>query len=280
MLTIQDQFGSYPNVPITPVVVGDPHSTCPTSVGSPQGTTNLVFDVSGALAAAAGPPQHLAGILTGGFAAGLPPSGVPANGQLVFYAQITDLFSNPQSPGDQYVDKHDPINNCVDIQGAVYQNEPANTVPTQVIGFAGDGSASQVTIVTDILKKTVYAVKRGTVVVCGPSASPCSNLPSSPQEVRPGDQVTFRIEYSIPSGDAEIVVIEDWLPLPIFDVGDPDADPGTSPPWTFATPCPSNAIPTPGSAGCGPNHTAPVNTTANTYFPAPTLAAPLAENEY
>ena len=42
-LKIQDQFGSYTNVPITPVEVGDPYSTCPTSVGSPQGTTNLVF---------------------------------------------------------------------------------------------------------------------------------------------------------------------------------------------------------------------------------------------
>ena len=60
------------------------------------------------------------------------------------------------------MDKHDPINNCVNIQGVVYQNTPANTVPTQVIGSAGDGSASQVTIVTGILKKTVYAVKRGT----------------------------------------------------------------------------------------------------------------------
>ena len=35
MLTIQDQFGSYTNVPITPVVIGDPYSTCPTWRFSP-----------------------------------------------------------------------------------------------------------------------------------------------------------------------------------------------------------------------------------------------------
>ena len=74
------------------------------------------------------------------------------------------------------MDKHDPINNCVDIKGEVYQNEPANTVPTQIIGGgAEDDSASQVTIVTGILKKTVYAVKRGAADVCGP-ASPCSKF--------------------------------------------------------------------------------------------------------
>ena len=225
----------------------------------------------------AGPPRHKVGILTGGLATDSPSQlQRSANSSFMRRSQTGSLSRN--SPGDQYVDKHDPINNCVISKARSYQNEPANTVPTQVIGFAGDGSASQVTIVTDILKKTVYAVKRGTADVCGPSTSPCSNWPGSPQEVRPGDQVTFRIEYAIPSGDAENVVIDDWLPLPIFDVGDPDADPNTSPPWTLATPCPSNAIPAPGHAGCGPNHTAPVNLPVVTVFPVPTLAPSQAVN--
>src|SRR2546430_8861388 len=59
------------------------------------------------------------------------------------------------------------------------------------------------TIQTDTIKKTVYAVKRSGTVVCGPSGPACSNLPNSPQQVRPGDQVTFRIQKRIPSSDAE-----------------------------------------------------------------------------
>ena len=276
MLTIQDQFGSYTNVPITPGIGDDPNATCPG--GPPLGATQAEFDISGALAAAAGPPRHKAGILTGGFAAG-PPSTTPATpavGQLVLYVKITDEFAKPQNPGDKYVDKHDPIKNCIEMRAAVYPNEPADMVPTQVIGGARDDSARQVTIVTGILKKTVYAIKRGGAEVCGPSTSPCSNLPDPLQEVRPGDAVTFRIEYAIPSGDAENVLIEDWLPLPIFDVGDPDADPNTNPPWTFAGSCPSSGIPAPGSAGCGPTHTAPFPPSA--FFPPPSFNAPLAGN--
>ena len=273
MLTIQDQFGSYTNVPITPGVGDDPNATCPG--GPPLGATQAEFDISGALHAAAGHPRHQAGILTGGFAAG-PPSATPAVGQLVLYVKITDEFAKPQSPGDQYVDKHDPIKNCIEMRAAVYPNAPAELVPAQVIGGARDDSARQVTIVTGILKKTVYAVKRGGAEVCGLSTSPCSNLPDPLQEVRPGDAVTFRIEYAIPSGDAENVLIEDWLPLPIFDVGDPDADPNANPPWTFAGSCPSSGIPAPGSAGCGPTHTAPFP--PNAFFPPPSFNAPLAGN--
>ena len=275
MLTIKDQFGSYTNVPITPGIGNDPNATCPG--GPPLGATQAEFDISGALAAAAGPSRHKAGILTGGFAAGPPLTtpATPAVGQLVLYVKITDEFAKPQSPGDKYVDKHDPIKNCIEMRAAVYPNEPADMVPTQVIGGARDDSARQVTIATGILKKTVYAIKRDTWV-CGPSTSPCSNLPDPLQEVLPGDAVTFRIEYAIPSGDAESVLIEDWLPLPIFDVGDPDADPNTNPPWTFAGSCPSSGIPAPGSAGCGPTHTAPFPPSA--FFPPPSFNAPLAGN--
>jgi uncharacterized repeat protein (TIGR01451 family) len=259
MLTIQDQFGNYTNVGFSSTtlgVTGDPHFRCP-ATGPIKGTTNLVFDVSGALIAAPGVhPRHLAGILTGGFATILsptyPPATTPAFGEIVFYAQIQDKFSNQQQLGDQFVDKHDPLTNCVEIKGDVFKNEPATIVPTQVIGSAQDDSFSQISIVTDILKKSVYAVKRGTTVVCGPFPNTaCSNLPSAPQEVRPGDQVTFRIEYTIPSGDAENLTITDWLPLPIFDVGDPDANPLTVPPgWPaiVSAICTGIATPPPGNA--------------------------------
>ena len=128
------------------------------------------------------------------------------------------------------MDKDDPITNCVQITGTVYTNAdwPAKPVPTSV--SIGDDSNSATAIVTDKITKSVYAIKRGGSFVCGGSSSPCPLPPAAP-EVRPGDQVTFRIEYPIPSGDAEALMIEDWLPLPVFDVLDPDDNPITTAPW-------------------------------------------------
>src|ERR1700719_1821028 len=123
VLTIGDQLGGCTISPLSPAhysVTGDPNSqfkNCPV-----KGTTNLVFDVSGALAAMPPTnPRQLAGILTGGYAT-TPTSTTPAVGTLVFYAQVEDAFVNAQSPGDQYVDKDDPLCNEVEIKGTVYNN--------------------------------------------------------------------------------------------------------------------------------------------------------------
>ena len=154
------------------------------------------------------------------------------------------------------------------IQGTVYKNEAnAHTVPAPVAPpqVAKDDSASQISVASDALKKSVYAVKRNNSWICGPSplsTSPCT----SGQQVFPADLVTFRIEYNIPSGDAENLTITDWLPMPVFDV--------TTTPWTFANACPpipSYAIPPAGSVGCGPTNTAAVSNPL-TQFPLPTLA--------
>lgn len=270
VLTIGDQFGNhiFPLLPAHYTATPDPTTTfqdCPV-----KGSTKLSFDVSGALAAI--PPSHprqAGGILTGGYASA-PTSTIPAMGTLVFYARIGDTFTNVPLPA-KYVDKDDPLCNAVDIQGTVYKNVsiphlvPAPVSPVQI---AEDTSASKIAIVTDVLKKSVYAVRRGTSWSCGPSSLGSQPACASGQQVFPGDQVTFRIQYVIPSGDAQSLNIRDWLPLPIFDVGDPDANPSTTTPWTFPTPCPSTAttIPLPGTARCGPTHS-----TIGTGFPLPTL---------
>ncbi len=214
-----------------------------------MGGTAITFRVSTRMATPPFAPTYSAGILTGGLASVTPPNNVPAIGQIVFYARITDQFVFPHPPGDKFVDKDDPLNNCVTIRGRVFTNvnPPAMPSPTAVI--AQDDSKTATAIVTDTIKKTVYAIKRGTTLVCGPAPAPrvCSNSPSPPEEVRPGDQVTFRIEKTIPSSDAEKLTIQDFLPLPVFDVNDPYAN-GTPPSWPaiVAATCPP--IPSPGQA--------------------------------
>jgi uncharacterized repeat protein (TIGR01451 family) len=267
--TVTDQFGTESgNFTLNNDLTATPDANaaanfCPPPLKTPKGGTILKFDVSAAMI---NNPPGLSrpGIMTGGHAAGLPLSPVPATGTIVFYAKIRDSFAFPVAPGDKFVDKHDPINNCVTIQGKVYKNVDKPAIPIAIIGSAKDDSKTQISIVTDILKKSVYAVKRGNMFVCASGALQTAYCaPGVTPDVRPSDQVTFRIEYSIPSGDAEFLTIRDWLPLPIFNV--------TGMAFT-AAPCPSAAIPLPGSAGCGPNHTAPVNILSVTLFPTPAFS--------
>jgi len=238
---------------------------CPVPLQTPQLGTIVKFNVSAAMLLLPPPiPRHLAGMLAGGWAAG-PATTTPATGTIVFYASISDTFKPPVTAIHKFVDKHDPINNCVRITGVVYDNKnrptPINlpiNIPTVTLGNAVDSSAVQSTIVPDTLKKTVWAVRRGTTKICGPSTNTatttsCSNLPNAAEEVRPGDQVTFRIEKYIPSSDAEDLLVEDWLPLPIFDVSDPDGNSVPGPPWSplSGLPC---GLPGPGAACTWPSN--------------------------
>jgi uncharacterized repeat protein (TIGR01451 family)/fimbrial isopeptide formation D2 family protein len=271
---VGDQFGSYNNVSFTSTSFTSA-STKNVICGGIKGGTLLTFRVSSALAAAAGttgPPRHQSGILTGGHAAG-PISSTPARGQIVFFAQIQDTFAHqvPANDPKRFVDKADPLKNCVSIDGLVYQNEIKPTVPSTPLGKTQDDSGTQVSIASLKPKKTVYTVRNGTSTVCGPptSSTPCLNLPGTPQDVHPGDNVTFRIEYPIPSGDAESLSIEDWLPLPVFDVTDPDANPSTI--AVFPGFVPMCAVPPPPGIACRltPTHTLPT---------APSLASGTANN--
>ncbi|HXF06221.1 MAG TPA: LamG-like jellyroll fold domain-containing protein, partial [Blastocatellia bacterium] len=252
-LTVTDQFGAVSGsfIPLLDLsVTPDPNSTCQ----GIKGGTSLLFRVSQKMTNLFPlNPRHLAGILTGGWAT-TPTSTVLATGQIVFYAQIQDQFSFPQNhPGDPFVDKDDPLANCVEIRGEVFTNVNPPQLPTPTGVTAQDDSKTLTAIVTDLIKKTVYAVKRAGQEICGPNTSPC---PAKPQ-VTPGDEVTFRIEKVIPSSDAENLTIQDWLPLPIFDVADPDADGTAGPAWTFtAAAC---GIPTPGLACLGPTNSLTVS---------------------
>jgi uncharacterized repeat protein (TIGR01451 family)/fimbrial isopeptide formation D2 family protein len=287
-LTIQDWFDTSYTVGFpagTPSQTPNPGADCTccccSAVGDVHGVTDLVFDVSSALTAGlpTSAPQRLrAGILTGGLATS-PASATPASGTLVFYVQVTDEFFVNGSippfpfPGDKYVDKDDPINNCVEILGYVLENDPdPYVVPQNIIGRAVDDSHTCVILVSGVLAKSVYAVN-GSLWVGG--------IP----DVLPGDDVTFRLQYTIPSGDAEMLEIRDWLPLPVFDVSDPTAACGGPTTWIFASPqpslglcCPLYPIPGPGEGRCGPTHSELVNNPGVTVFVGPSPNVPLPGN--
>jgi uncharacterized repeat protein (TIGR01451 family) len=210
--------------------------------GGVHGGRNLIFQVSAAMqnhASLFTDPVLKQGILTGGWAL-TPTSSIPATGKVEFYVVVRDKFIFPHPPGDQFVDKDDPINNCVSVSADMYTNDPTTPVPHVPQLRCADDSMTALAIVTDTITKSVYAIRRGTGFFCGGSSSPCP-LPPAVPEVHPGDQVTFRVGKTIPSSDAESMTIEDWPPLPIFNI----------PPMSFANSA-CVGIPAPGSSCRGP----------------------------
>ena len=276
-LTISDWFDSYSGVFPTGTWNSAANSSleCPPGCGI-KGGTLLTFDLSAALAAVSSDLRHQAGILTGGLAAGAAPV-TPAIGEIVYYTQIDDTFSYPQAPGDSYLDKGDPILDCATIGGLLCTNEPVGIMPLDMATGIRDDGCSVISIVAGTLTKEVYAVKRNGNLVCCSCSTP---------DIWPGDDVTFRFQYTIPSGDAEHLSIRDWLPLPIFDVSDPDGGPcGSLSQWISAAPQPdlglcatcSFLLPPPGWARCGVNHSQIVTVTG-TLFAGPPPIGPLLGN--
>ncbi len=255
-LTVQDQFGAVQgdfNVANFGTAPGqawriDTNALCtctPPNFPSGLRADRYTFNISRLVMNQAGTyPRHAAGVFTGGLAS-LPGSPTPAVGTLVFYARVADSFIYAV-PGDSFVDKHDPLVNCVVIQGTLYPNLNAPAVPVLPAGTApittSDDSGTGLRIVSSPFTKTIYAVNGLT------------NGFLNPPHLAPGDTVTFRLTKTIPSGDAENVVLRDFPPLPVLKVTDPTGN-GSNTPWTMVLP---GVLPPAGSWSVGLGHTAPV----------------------
>ena len=229
---------AYPPNPPNPPAPGDDLLIDVSEIGNsgpgvpPDGTdgsTSLTFEVSDALV-------HLGaadGVLQGGRA--IAPDTGPATGTITYYTQIQDAFSDTYPSSDPSVDQGDLLSNSVRIFGTVRNN--ANI--TQADGDEDDGSGAGVTIARGPVTKSLYAINGG---------SP------SPAQVAPGDTVTYRITYDMPASDVEGLHFHDYLPLPVFDVLDPDATGGPGPVWSYNGGAPGT-IPASGQVSRGPTDT-------------------------
>ena len=222
-LTVIDKFDP-PQCGPTPFIYGkdwytddSTTNTCADSVGGAKRHTFLVSEKM--KNACPIHPRHGQGIMTGG-AAGLPLSTVPASGQIVFYAEIMDRFEKPHA-GDPWVDKDDPMKNCATIEGSILENRDDPDMPDVSECQATDTSWTEFSIASDNITKTVYSVRRKVAGIMKEIWGPSTTTQPSIPQVAPGDEVTFRIEKTIPSSDAEDLTIQDWPPLPILDVMNP-----------------------------------------------------------
>jgi uncharacterized repeat protein (TIGR01451 family)/fimbrial isopeptide formation D2 family protein len=176
-----------------------------------HGGRSLIFQVSVAMqnnATLFTSPVLKAGILSGGYSF-LPVSPIPATIKIVFYAQVQDTFAHPHPPGDKFVDKHDPLNNCVTVSADMYKND--SIAPTLLVPQmrCTDDSTTRLRLPGDVLKKKIYARN-------GSTTDP--ELSNNPPRFAAGDTITYRITKTLPSADYENLTITDWPPLPALSV--------------------------------------------------------------
>lgn len=173
--------------------------------GAADGTQEIDFAISDELVTRA-----LDGILLGGL---IPPTTGTTGpdpdsanfdlgattGTIVFRAVVQDVFTDDFPSGDASVDEGDELTNSITIGGDVHRYDDLS-----LTGQAEtDGSATSFEIESGTLSKSVYAINGNTT------------LPS-PLQLAPGDQITYRLQTTIPSSDVENLALEDFLPLPVL----------------------------------------------------------------
>ena len=245
-----------------------PECTTDNSGGSNSGSTTLTFRVSQEIINRA---LESGGRMLGGCINPLPGAGRvtpcdPANlgdgptwATITYRTVIQDEFTDshllPINSGDASVDQGDVLDNDAKVEGDVLNViDLVTTVDTE-----DDGSSAGASITTGSLTKELYAIN--------------GLAPGSPAEVKPGDEVTYRLTYTMPTGDEENFRLADFLPLPVFFVDDPDAndydtfppvgshndgDPDwVTPPFNFDTTLSTGVgdVPAAGQAKFGPSDT-------------------------
>ncbi len=162
-----------------------------------DGETHIAYDISEALIDAG-----LSGILEGGLI-GPTTVGEPTKLTLTYQAEILDsFFGNPAV--DPSVDAYDTLSNEVSIFGDVASGP---TPGTQI----SETSETTIRIVATEFGKSIGAMQLNSGVDAAPFGNP------DPQTIAAGNVVVFSLLLDIPSGDADTLVIEDFLPLPVFD---------------------------------------------------------------
>jgi len=197
-----------------------------------DGTTDVVFDVSSQLAALRGTLDGDllgAAIPPGGTGGPTPnplPSGPGTRGTITFRARVLDQYRQTPRPGAAVV-QGDRMTDDATTTATVLAF--SNLSPTS--SSVSDGSSKSFTLVSGQADKSVYAIN--------------GVAPTAGQRVTAGDDVTFRLTYTLPFSSIKDYQITDFLPLPVFVAQDLD----------FAVGGPSATAPAVGQWSFGPDDT-------------------------
>ncbi|MEQ8673097.1 MAG: hypothetical protein RLP44_16750 [Aggregatilineales bacterium] len=221
----------------------------PALTNNPDGSTLLNFDVSGAIGApliggCIDPVAGTANPTCAGFNAN-----ALTLGTITFDILIEEVFTLVTAGATINIDQGDLFRN-----GATVDADALNTQTFAPLGFqVSDNALETFQLDRGLPAKFIFAVNN---VLC----------PACANQVEAGDIVTYRIRYDSPTSDFEDLVLTDYLPSPIFDVSDPDADNVAGPAFN-SPPIPAPAINTPPPAGA---IWYSQNDTFNALFPAVT----------
>lgn len=136
--------------------------------------------------------------------------------QDAYRVQSVDATGNPASGSELSVNEGDYVANAVRLNGTVLDADLDPLKP----GLQDEADGSTV----------VYRVDSNAVSIM---LTNINGVPPGPvPRVTPGDDVSYCLSYTLPSGDFENLVLSAYIPLPIFSASDPNAD-GTSDPFTL-----------------------------------------------
>ncbi len=236
-LSFGEQGSSSPAAAMNPANYTDP-TAVPLS-GDGYGNQVLTFDISQEMIDRGFDAELRGKCAVGARPITIDPAGVCATdptgtggttGQLVFYALILEEYRTIASPGgptpDLSIDHGDTLTNDVTITGRLLPVDTTGAGPN-----VNDGSGASVTIVRERIAKSIYGyTPNGGVFTPGAPGGPLS----------PGDLVTFRLRFVLPSTDTENLSFVDYLPMPVFHVPammatDLVSPPGTVPPVNTVT---------------------------------------------
>ena len=140
--------------------------------------------------------------------------GIDDDSRLIITYDLTlqDAYENPASyTEDPSIDALDAVSNNEIVIGEI-TSDPAGQF------LADEASAGLSVPPTELVKALVAVNGSGTLPI--------------PLEIEPGDDVTYSLRITIPTGSVELARLQDFLPLPVFHTDDPDADTVPSG-WTF-----------------------------------------------
>lgn len=191
----------------------------PTVTVAGNSEETLLFDLSGTTLIGGCVPS-------GGTGGGDPSCDDQNNGRTVvtvtFRVTIDEAYEADNSPVYQGHTLNNRVTTTADLLSPTDLSTPAGT--------ATDESNAWVTIVNGSLLKSIYAVNGSTTI---------------PSRLKPGDDVTYRLQYSLPNTDFGSLQLDDYLPLPMFTASHVTTfDAGIR-----------GSIPGPGIATFGPNET-------------------------
>lgn len=160
------------------------------------GQWSIALDLSAALIAPSPDGYGTDGVLTGADDLGVD---APTRVVITYQSTIDESFVGPVA-GTQTVDGGDVVSDTMAADFRV--NGTSNRVSP-----SGPTASITITPITDVRKDITF--RNGVAVT------------SFPVTVSPGDTITFRLAFTIPTGDVEGFLLKDFLPSPLFDALNP-----------------------------------------------------------